>query len=186
MKERVKAFGGNTDGVLRFSIQWNTPDEPNSSDLDAHCIEPNGHIYFRNLTGGHNSGTLDVDIRQPKGIAVENIIYTNLTVMPDGKYKFRIHNFSQRIGKGWSAELEFNGKIYEFNSSKAMRDDEILDIAIVSKSGNSLALEASLPHSQSTKQVWGLSTQTFHKVTAIMHSPNFWDNQTIGNQHTIF
>ena len=186
MKERVKAFGGNTDGVLRFSIQWNTPDEPNSSDLDAHCIEPRGHIYYGNSSGGNNSGTLDVDIRHPNGIAVENIIYTNLSKMPDGEYKFRIHNFAQRVGKGWSAELEFNGQIYEFSSTRALKNDETIDIAIVSKSDNNLVLKSSLPHSQSTKQVWNLQTQAFHKVTAIMHSPNFWDNQTIGNQHTIF
>jgi len=186
MKERVKAFGGNTDGVLRFSIQWNTPDEPNSSDLDAHCKEPRGHIYYGNTSGGGNSGTLDVDIRRPNGIAVENIIYTNLNRMPNGDYNFQIHNFEQREGKGWSAELEFNGQIYEFSSTRALRNDETLDVAIVSKSGNNLTLKASLPHSQSTKQVWNLQTQAFHKVTAIMHSPNFWDNQTIGNQHTIF
>ena len=85
-----------------------------------------------------------------------------------------------------AAELEFNGQIYEFSSTRALRNDETLDVAIVSKSGNNLTLKASLPHSQSTKQVWGLSTQSFHKVTSIMYSPNFWDNQTIGNQHTIF
>ena len=186
MKERVKAFGGNTEGVLRFSIQWNTPDEPNSSDLDAHCKEPNGHIYYGNTFGSSNSGSLDIDIRQPNRIAVENIIYTSLDRMPDGEYRFSIHNYAQRTGKGWSAELEFNGQIYEFNSSKAMRQDETTDVVIVQKSGNSLSLKASLPHSQSTKTVWNLTTQAFHKVTAIMHSPNFWDNQSIGNQHTIF
>ena len=186
MKERVKAFGGNTDGVLRFSIQWNTPDEPNSSDLDAHCIAPGEHIYYGNSHGSHQSGSLDVDIRNPNGIAVENIIYTNLNNMRDGEYKFAIHNFAQRTGKGWSAELEFNGQIYEFSSSKQMRQDETTDVVIVEKSGHTLSIKASLPHSQSTKTVWNLPTQAFHKVTAIMHSPNFWDNQSIGNQHTIF
>lgn len=186
MKERVKAFGGNTDGALRFSIQWNTPDEPNSSDLDAHCRAPNEHIYYANSTGNYNSGTLDVDIRHPNGIAVENIIYTNLDKMRDGEYKFSIHNYAQRTGKGWSAELEFNGQIYEFSSSRAMRQDETTDVVIVEKSGHTLSIKASLPHSQSTKTVWNLPTQTFHKVTAIMYSPNFWDNQSIGNQHTIF
>lgn len=186
MKERVKAFGGNTEGVLRFSIQWNTPDEPNSSDLDAHCKGPREHIYYGNSTGNGNSGTLDVDIRHPNGIAVENIIYTNLDKMRDGEYKFSIHNFAQRTGKGWSAELEFNGQIYEFSSSKAMRDDETIDVVIVEKSGHTISIKESLPHSQSTKTVWNLPTQAFHKVTAIMHSPNFWDNQSIGNQHTIF
>ena len=186
MKDRVKAFGGNTDGVLRFSIQWNTPNEPNSSDLDAHCTAPGEHIYYGNDKGSNQSGSLDVDIRNPNGIAVENIIYTNLDRMPNGEYKFSINNFSQRTGKGWSAELEFNGQIYEFSSSKQMRQDETIDVVIVTKSGHTLSIKASLPHSQSTKTIWNLTTGSFHKVTAIMHSPNFWDNQSIGNQHTIF
>ena len=185
MKERVKAMGGNTEGVLRFSIQWNTPDQPNSSDLDAHCNEPNGHIYFGNKVG-RNSGTLDVDIMTPNGIAVENIIYTNLAQMVDGTYTFYINNFAQRSGKGWSAEIEVNGQIYEFSSTNPIKDGEDIEIATVYKSGNTLKFESFLNHNQSTKKIWNIQTQAFHKVTAIMHSPNFWDDQQIGNKHTFF
>ena len=185
MKERVKAMGGNTEGVLRFSIQWNTPEQSNSSDLDAHCNEPNGHIYFGNKVG-RNSGTLDVDIMTPNGIAVENIIYTNLSKMVDGTYTFYINNYSQRSGKGWSAEIEVNGQIYEFSSNNPIRDGEDVEIATVFKSGNTLKFESFLDHNQSTKKIWGIQTQSFHKVTAIMHSPNFWDDQQIGNKHTFF
>ena len=185
MKERVKAMGGNTEGVLRFSIQWNTPDQPNSSDLDAHCNEPNGHIYFGNKVG-RNSGTLDVDITNPHGIAVENIIYTNLAQMVDGTYTFYINNYAQRSGKGWSAEIEVNGQIYEFSSNNPIRDGEDIEIATVFKSGNTLKFESFLDHNQSTKKIWNIQTQSFHKVTAIMHSPNFWDDQQIGNKHTFF
>lgn len=185
MKERVKAMGGNTDGVLRFSIQWNTPDQPNSSDLDAHCNEPNGHIYYGNKVG-RNSGTLDVDITSPQGIAVENIIYTNLAQMVDGTYTFYINNYAQRSGKGWSAEIEVNGQIYEFSSTNPIRDGEDIEIATVFKSGNTLKFESLLEHNQSTKKIWNIQTQSFHKVNAIMHSPNFWDDQQIGNKHTFF
>lgn len=185
MKERVKAMGGNTNGVLRFSIQWNTPDQPHSSDLDAHCNEPNGHIYFGNKVG-RNSGTLDVDITSPNGIAVENIIYTNLAQMVDGTYTFYINNYAQRSGKGWSAEIEVNGQIYEFSSINPIRDGEDVEVATVFKSGNTLKFESLLEHSQSTKKIWNIQTQSFHKVNAIMHSPNFWDDQQIGNKHTFF
>lgn len=68
MKQNVKAAGGNVDGVLRFSIQWNERGKDNS-DLDAHCIEPTkNEIYFGNCRKPEMSklgGQLDIDITQP-------------------------------------------------------------------------------------------------------------------------
>jgi hypothetical protein len=34
--------------------------------------------------------------------------------------------------------------------------------------------------------VWGLQTQTFHKVRAAMLSPNCWDGREVGNKHYFF
>jgi hypothetical protein len=37
------------------------------------------------------------------------------------------------------------------------------------------------------KTVWGLTTNKFHKVSMMMHSPNFWEGESgIGNKHTFF
>jgi hypothetical protein len=184
MKENVKKAGGNVDGVLRFSIQWNTPERSNQSDLDAHCREPNGHIYFRRMHGGSNSGTLDVDIQRPRGIAVENIIYTNIERMADGDYKFYVNNYIKRAGSGFTAEIEFNGQIFEFNHDGTCVPDVV--VGIVNKKGNSLTLKESLPHSKSSVNKWNLESQQFHKVNAMMFSPNHWDNNTAGNKHTFF
>ena len=44
----------------------------------------------------------------------------------------------------------------------------------------------SLPSSQAAKNLWGIPTQTFHKVSVLMLSPNYWDEKTVGNKHYFF
>ena len=92
MKQNVKAAGGNVDGILRFSIQWNESGKDNS-DLDAHCNEPGGNeIYFANCKKpetSQSSGQLDIDITQPNRQmpgkpSVENITWTDKTKMKTG------------------------------------------------------------------------------------------------------
>mgnify|MGYP000635349519 CR=1 FL=1 len=185
MKENVKAAGGRTDGVLRFSIQWNTPDEPHRSDLDAHCREADGsHISFSNHCGGMNSGTLDVDITNPHRVAVENIIFTDLNKMPDGNYKFYVNNYSRRLGGSFTAEIEFAGQLYSFyHQGTVMRD---VAVGTVNKKGNVLELRDNMGHTLSVQDKWGLKSQQFHKVDAMMFSPNHWDNNKSGNKHTFF
>jgi hypothetical protein len=137
MKELVKSFGGKVDGVLRFSIRWN--DEGNNNiDFDAHCHEPNGnHIYYPSARKVHSSsGMLDVDIIDPNGkVAVENIVHIDKTQMPVGTYKFRVHNYSNRESKaGFSAEIEFDNKIYSYTYNNTLRGHQFVDVAHVSLS----------------------------------------------------
>src|SRR5699024_4338464 len=117
MKENVKMAGGNIEGVLRFSIQWND-DEYNPDDFDAHCIEPCGNeIYYGNKYNGRTSGNLDVDIINPERnkAAVENITWSNKSRMGVGVYKLFVHNYSDDGGKdGFKAEVEFDGQVYSF------------------------------------------------------------------------
>lgn len=191
LKERVKAAGGRTDGVLRFSIQWNTPEEPNSSDLDAHCTLPGNHreIYFGNKRGAL-SGTLDVDIMRPSGntVAVENIIFTREEAMEYGEYKFSVRNYNQRSGKGFSAEIEVGGNTYEFHHPLAIRDGERVYVATVhytKKDG--FVVEPLLPYSQATQEIWGITTNQWVKVNNILLSPNVWEEENrTGNEHLFF
>ena len=190
MKERVKALGGDVTGVLRFSIQWNENGD-NRNDFDAHCIEPGGnHIFYPNNGQHHpSSGVLDVDIINPgANVAVENITWSRLSRMAVGVYEFFVLNYSHNGGRsGFRAEIEFDGRIYEYDYSKELRQGEKVQVAKVRLSQDAgFEFVASLPTTTSSKQVWGLTTNQFHPVSVVTYSPNFWDDRGVGNRHYLF
>jgi hypothetical protein len=193
MKERVKSAGGKVDGVLRFSIEWNS-NHDNNSDLDAHCVEPGGYeIYFGRKENLNTTGNLDVDIidpeRQAAGkSAVENITWSNISKMKKGTYVFFVHNFNNRGGKsGFSAEIEFDGQIFAFEYNKPLRQGEKIEVGKVVYSENGFKMLTSLPSSTSSRKVWSLDTNQFQPVSVLMYSPNYWDEQDgIGHRHYFF
>ena len=124
MKQNVKAAGGNVDGVLRFSIQWNE-DQNDNSDLDAHCKEPDGNeIYYGNCRKPNVSrcgGQLDIDITRPmeqmKGKpSVENITWADMSHMKPGVYKFFVNQFAARGSKGFKAEVDVRMSFEPFDT----------------------------------------------------------------------
>ncbi|MFB5597712.1 MAG: hypothetical protein ACE5RJ_01670 [Nitrosopumilaceae archaeon] len=192
MKERVKSAGGNVDGVLRFSIQWNEKGD-NVNDFDAHCIEPNtNHIYFGNKGRIHlSSGMLDVDIMHPSQtqVAVENITWTDSKKMQDGVYKFFVHNYAHRGGRsGFTAEIEYGGNIWTYNYKKNINQDEKVTVAKIqfSKTQGVTFIE-SLEPSISSQTIWSVPTNTFHQVSMFLLSPNYWNEQRgVGHKHYFF
>lgn len=191
MKELVKKEGGKVDGVLRFSIQWNDNDD-NQDDYDAHCIEPNkNHIWFESKGRRHPStGMLDVDIIQPRSkTAVENITWTNINKMHEGKYHFYVHNYTHRGGtSGFTAEIEYDGQIFTFEYPNKLRNDEKVTVAKIKFSKqNGIEFIESLKSTESSKTFWNISTNKFHPVSVCMYSPNYWDGKHgIGNKHYFF
>lgn len=190
MKERVKAAGGKVDGDLRFSIQWNDDHGRNLSDLDAHCRCPSGReIYFSSMSDPTSGGKLDVDITSPGSqVAVENITWARKAGMDTGSYKFMVNMYARRTGAetGFSAEIEFDGKIYSFSQRNAHSGK--LDIATVHLRDGQFSITPSLPMTDGVGQgAWDLVPGDLVPVHAVMYSPNYWDEQKgSGNRHLMF
>lgn len=186
IKDRVREVGGKVDGVLRCSLSWF-----NQDDLDIHCMEPNGnHIYF-GKPGSSTSGTLDVDMNAgtitPK--PVENIIWTDASKMRSGEYVLSINNYSRRGNgeEGFDVEIECQGTIYHFHYSGDMKHKQTVEVARFRWSKEKgLEMITSLPSTTLQQDIWDVSTNKFHKVNVMMLSPNYWDEQGVGNKHYFF
>lgn len=195
LKKRVKEAGGNIDGKLRFSIQWNDEFGECCSDLDAHCQETIGGreqaIYFSNKRSSFTGGELDVDIINPVTgkAAVENIVHKELK---DGKYSYFVHVFSKRYGgNGFRAQVEIDGKIYNYNYTGNLIQGgkiKVADVTVSDKGAKTTIRHHLQPteSARSSNDIWGLNPNEFHEVSMIMNSPNFWGNDKIGNRHLIF
>lgn len=190
IKEAVKTQGGKVDGVLRFSIMW-AEDSVDDSDLDAHCVESNGEEIYFGHKASRTGGTLDIDIIHPqdhkvrtKQEVVENITYPSKTMMKDGKYDFFVVQFNGRQSKGFKAEIEFDGQIYSYVYTKPVGGS--VRVAVVTLDKGVFSIKHGLPETESSKTIYGLETNEFHKVSLVSLSPNHWGKNNVGNKHYLF
>lgn len=193
IKEEVKSNGGNVEGVLRFSMIWNDGDGNDNSDLDAWCTQPDKYSIgyssgFRKDRGNIFSsckGQLDLDNTSPGGkLAVENIYFKDLFSLKIGTYKFWINQFSARNSQGFKAEIEFNGELYSYEYNKRVVGD--IQVAEVTFDGRNFTIKHLLPETHTSKDLYSLPTNEFHKVNLVCLSPNHWDENNIGNKHYFF
>jgi hypothetical protein len=189
IKERVKAAGGNVTGDLRISLSWF-----NYDDLDLHLEGPGGeHIYFGSKKGRMPAGgMLDVDMNAGVGrtrTPVENIFYPDRNRMLEGQYRVVVNNFNlrEKSDPGFVVEIEFDGQIHTFPHERPIANRANVQVAIINYSKkHGFQIGESLASMLTPKTMWGLKSQNFHEVSAIMLSPNYWDGSSTGNKHYFF
>lgn len=193
IKERVKKAGGKVDGDLRCSLSWF-----NYDDLDLHMKEPKAKSYENRIFYGSRKslvthGELDVDMNAGGGSresggsrsAVENITYPDRKRMTEGVYTLIVNQYRrmETADIGFEVEVEFDGTVFSFAYDKTVIGEVVVaEIEYTHKDG--FKIRKSLESKQSSKQIWGMQTQTFQKVNVVMHSPNFWQHEglVLGNQ----
>lgn len=194
IKETVASKGGKVDGILRFSGVWNdTTPHTDHSDLDLWCQQPDGDRIgfstgYRKDTGNHFSscrGQLDIDDRgYANSIHAENIYFDTLSKMKDGKYNFWVHQYSANNSKGFKAEIEFDGEIYNYEYNQPVSGN--IKVADVTLKNGVFSITHHLPETTSSREIYGLETNQFHKVNLLCLSPNHWDGNNTGNKHYFF
>lgn len=188
IKENVKKAGGNVNAELRMSLMWN--ESGNSIvDLDLHAYEPmsNNHIYFGSYKSPNKtnmSGQLDVDMINPRTIGVENITWTDRSLMADGVYRMLVHNYNSNHNDGFKAEVEFDGITYSFEYNGNAQGT--IAVADISMRDGEFTIIPKLEMSTSSNEVWGLKVGEFHKLNLVCLSPNFWGDNNVGNKHYMF
>lgn len=210
LRQRVQAAGGRVDGALRFSHTWNyDPENPNQSLMDLHVFMPGS--YTKRANGGDeihdnypsgrrvgwncrndhaSGGTQDVDYTRAPGnfVPVENITFPTVGRMPEGKYLFKIHNWSLRqpTKSGFKAEIEFGGQVFHYEHAKALKNKQWITLAEVTLKNGMFSIEHLFESTTSSLTKWGITTETFVKVNTVMKSPNHWDGNAVGNRHWFF
>lgn len=208
MRAAVQARGGSVSGVFRFTHQWNYG-KRNASLMDLHVFLPGNNYHhnredgiheqygnservgWNNRTHTRSGGVQDVDYTAPASagyVPVENITFPDLSLMPDGDYTCKIHNWSYRSPTegGFRAEIEFDGQIFEYEVDRPLKNHEWVTVAVVTKKGSQFSIQHKLPCGSAEQRVWGLTTETFVPVTTVMLSPNYWEGREGGNKHWFF
>ncbi|PHS22230.1 MAG: hypothetical protein COA84_13815 [Robiginitomaculum sp.] len=180
---RVAKAGGRVKGAkMRVSLAWF-----NYDDLDIHVYEPCGnHISFNN-----KSGKLDVDMNVGScgsRKAVENVSWMNTP--SDGKYIVKVDNYTKResIDVGFELEVECNGQVSNYQYGKIV-GKSVKSLTLTVKNGIIVEIvsDKNVTGSSAISQnKWGVTTETLVKVNTMMYSPNYWDENVVGNKHWFF
>lgn len=119
---------------------------------------------------------------------VENIIWVDERKMLEGNYTVYVNNFCCResVDTGFTLEIEYNGEVRQFVYDKPVKHKENVMVAEITYSkSKGIQIRELIPStSNSSIGIWNIDTNKFHKVNVM--SPNYWDEQGIGNKHYFF
>ncbi len=182
IREKVKAAGGNVDAKVRFSLAWF-----NYDDLDFHVQLPDGnHIYFGNK--GH---ILDVDMNAGTGRTrqpVENLSFANPR---DGSYKVWVNQWAKRetADPGFTVEIASEAGVGQLSYKSGLPQGKNVTVGTFQIKGGKI-IEAvygkDMVGEGIPQEKWGIKTESLVKVQTIMLSPNYWDENEVGNKHYFF
>lgn len=178
--EKVKNAGGNVNAKVRVSLAWS-----NFDDLDIFCITPdNQRIYF-----AERKGVLDVDMnagcsqtREP----VENLSWKSLS---DGKYVVGVNQYRQRetTNVGFSIQLAYSAGVFNWSFPGVQKGSTpVLEFTVQNGELVSYTAMPQMIGGLNSQNAWGLQTEKFVRVQTVMHSPNYWDDNAVGNKHWFF
>lgn len=151
-----------------------------------------GTIYFGNRRARSTcGGMLDVDANGTDGIRenpVENIFYETLRTMWRGTYNLSVHNYTRRSsGSGFVVEVDLQGEITTLEYDRVVKQCERIEVATITKhSDGTVTVTPKLPSTTRSKEVWGIKTNVFQRVSTFMLSPNHWGGEAVGNKHYFF
>jgi hypothetical protein len=183
IKEKVKRAGGNVTGKLRVSLSWF-----NHDDLDLHVYEPDGtHIWYR-----EKRNKLDVDMNAGGAFSrepVENVTWAGK--VPDGEYRIEVNQYNKResTGVGFVIETESNGRIEHYRHERAVSHQETVEVGRMTVAGEVITAfrpGKDMERGNAAKELWGITTEQFVPVSTIMYSPNYFDDNEVGNRHYFF
>lgn len=181
VKERVKQAGGDVSAAMVVSLAWD-----NRNDYDLRLTSPNGDVTFFGRRSTQYA-TLDVDANYTQPYInnpVENIAVRKVD---SGVYQVSVSNYCQRDSSnpGFNLRVDIGGEVTHFRHNGGLRHAERVDcLKIVDGAFKpAIGLVASSPVGS---EAWGIKTNEFVEVTAIMRSPNCWGDKPVGLTHTMF
>lgn len=210
--EKVKAAGGRTDGVLRFSHSWNYDGMRNASLMDLHVFMPgsNQNVVIKNGKEIHDNygndervgwnhrrhyasgGVQDVDYTAPapiRYVPVENTTFPSIDKLKEGVYTFKIHNWNFRnpTTGGFKAEIAFGGNVYRFVRREPLQHKEWITLAKLELKNGEFSILEMAENDSTPIEKWNIKTNQFVPVSVISYSPNYFDEQDgIGHRHLFF